>query len=578
VEHRDGPHLSISGPPIRVPPAAEVGGIAHDVIDVIGSGTFSVVYEAFDRLLRRLVALKVLRPRAAGATLAHALREGRASARLTHPNIVPVHDLGTANGCVYLAMDLIDGETLAQYLERHKGKVPFRTSALILRQLAQALDYAHANGIVHRDVKPANVLIDERGVPRFIDFGLARTLEAGAEGMGQKEVTGSPAYMAPEQAAGRSGEADGRADVFSLGVVMYEMLTGRRPFAGRDLPELLRRIREESPLPPRRLVRDAPIDLELICLKALEKKPEDRFATAGAMETELGRWLNGDPPSLRRQTLWGRCAAGCDNRVRATAVAMLAAVLLVIGGAMVFRWLERQRDAIRQEEVRLRDKEQQDALRNATVLVTDARVRMRALMGDRVAAAQSTARSPPGDGRLPAGAAGEAGVGHPLAVRCQPRGCLTRSTLAGRIRATSRAPSLRPGRWPSTLRASGWPSARQAAGRRGADGLGAGQALAVAGGPPRGAGPRPETSAGPIRPTGVSWSSCPRPATCNCGTGWRNDASPCGGRRRNNPSSPWDSPRTAPGYGAATVPAASSRCRSPTSAKRCPGPSARRAS
>jgi WD40 repeat protein len=388
-------HRPMSGPLPGPFLAAEIGSTGrYEVMDVIGTGAFSVVYRAFDRLLRRPVALKVLRSPAAGATLAHALGEGRASARLTHPNIVPVYDLGTADGCVYLAMDLVEGGTLAEHLARcPDGRPPFLTSAQLVRQIAQALDYAHANGVVHRDVKPANVLMDTRGVPRLTDFGLARTLEERAELMGQQGITGSPAYMAPEQAAGQSEQADARTDVFSLGIVLYEMLTGGRPFVADNLEGLLRKVREDRPVPPRHLVPDVPLDLELICLKALEKLPGNRFPTAGAMETELGRWINGDPPGLRRQTRGERVRRWVrQHKVGATAAAMLALVLLVIAGSLALRSLERYRDKIRQEEVRLRERQQQDALRKAAVLVREARLELRAPMWGRVASAQKLLR------------------------------------------------------------------------------------------------------------------------------------------------------------------------------------------
>jgi WD40 repeat protein len=296
----------------------------YEIGEVVGRGAFGVVHRAFDTTLRRTVALKRPRPGSVEApeAIERFLREARAVAGLRHPSIVGVHDAGQDGGELYLVSDLIEGRNLADELA---GRRPgFRRSAEWAAALAEALQHAHAMGLVHRDVKPSNVLIDGEDRVHLTDFGLAKS--DGGEGTltVDGQVIGTPAYMAPEQAEGGSGTVDARTDVYSLGVVLYELLTGSRPFAGAG-PMLLARIREEEPRPPRRLDGSIPRDLETICLKCLQKAPGDRYPTAGALAEDLRRYLDGRPIVARPISAWERAVKWARRRPATAALAALCA-------------------------------------------------------------------------------------------------------------------------------------------------------------------------------------------------------------------------------------------------------------
>jgi serine/threonine-protein kinase len=272
-----------------------------------------VVYKARDVRLHRIVAIKMI---VAGGYAGYEertrfLTEARAVARFNHPNIIQIYEVGEHEGLPFFAMEFCDGGSLADKL---KGTILSPAEAgRLLETLARAMHYAHEQHVVHRDVKPANVLFTADGTPKVVDFGLAKRLdEAGQTHTG--EVVGTPAYMAPEQAEGRLDRIGPWSDVYTLGAVLYAMLTGRPPFQAPTAYETIRRVREEEPVPPRQLNPGVPRDLEIICLKCLRKEPERRYASAGALADDLRRFLNGEPILARRTTLAERTVKWVQRR------------------------------------------------------------------------------------------------------------------------------------------------------------------------------------------------------------------------------------------------------------------------
>ncbi len=263
--------------------------------------------------LNRLVALKVILHGAhAGADQLQRFRvEAEAAARLQHPNIVQIFDVGEQAGTPYLALEFVDGGTLAERLD---GKpLPPPQAAELVETLARAIHAAHDRGIVHRDLKPANILLTRDGIPKITDFGLARRLdEAGQTQSGA--VLGTPSYMAPEQAAGQVRAIGPAADVYALGTMLYELLTGRPPFKGASVLETLEQVRTQEALPPRYLQPKLPRDLETICLKCLEKTPGRRYASAALLADDLCRFIQGEPIQARSYNVLDRLAHTLDRR------------------------------------------------------------------------------------------------------------------------------------------------------------------------------------------------------------------------------------------------------------------------
>jgi len=277
---------------ISLPGAPTIGRFRIE--QTLGVGSMGTVYLAQDPLLHRRVAIKTLSihlaPTEARAYEDSFLNEARAVARLNHPNIVTVYDAGRAGGVPYIAMECLEGVELKQLLARAE-RMPMREFIELFMRVADALDYAHRHGIVHRDVKPANIFITSKSVPKVLDFGIAQaaTLGVTATQRARGALVGTPNYMSPELIQGRP--LDGRSDVFSLGVVMYEVLTGRLPFSGRTLDELTQNIVNATVAPPQTLNADVPIEIAAIVARALAKLPEQRYPDARTLADDLRRQL-----------------------------------------------------------------------------------------------------------------------------------------------------------------------------------------------------------------------------------------------------------------------------------------------
>ena len=336
------------GPDSRTRPAAGRLG-RYELLEELGRGAFGIVYRARDAELDRLVALKVPRSGhlATPGEVERFLREARSAAQLDHPSIVAIHDAGQADGSCYLACAFVPGTTLARRLA--DGRLPAREAAGLAAVLAEALHHAHIRGVVHRDVKPSNILLGRDGVPRLADFGLARRQEGDISLTVDGEPLGTPAYMPPEQARGEAHGVDGRGDVYSLGVVLYQMLTGELPFRG-NAAMIRKQVLEDEPTPPRRLDDRIPRDLEVICLKCLRKEPPRRYASAEGLADDLRRFLRGEPIVARPVGPIGRVGAWC--RRKPVVAGLLAGIVLAVSAGLsgvTWQWLRARREWHRAE-------------------------------------------------------------------------------------------------------------------------------------------------------------------------------------------------------------------------------------
>jgi serine/threonine protein kinase/lipopolysaccharide biosynthesis regulator YciM len=298
----------------------------YEITGLLGEGGMGVVYKARHLRLNRLVALKLVQGGVHGrrAHLERFLTEAQAVATLQHPNIVQIYEAGEHDGLPYVALEYVEGGSLQQRLQDSPIS-PLETASLV-GTLARAVQAAHARGIVHRDLKPANILLATDGKPKIADFGLAKRLDASDVQTRTGEVLGTPSYMAPEQATGTPRDIGFPTDVYALGAILYECLTGRPPFKGSSALETLEQVRTQEPVPPSRLQPKTPRDLETICLKSLEKAPPKRYPSAAELADDLRRFQNGEPIRARPTPPWRRLAKWARRR---PALATLAATLLL---------------------------------------------------------------------------------------------------------------------------------------------------------------------------------------------------------------------------------------------------------
>jgi serine/threonine protein kinase/cytochrome c-type biogenesis protein CcmH/NrfG len=272
----------------------------YQIVEEIGRGGQGVVYRARQKSLNRTVALKVigLGPWATEAHLKRFRREAEAAARLDHPCIVPIHEVGERDGSCYFSMKFVEGGQLDEVVGREP--MPIRRAVELIAKVARTVHYAHEHGILHRDIKPGNILLDAKGEPHLTDFGLARLVETESTVTGTKEVLGTPSYMAPEQAVGENRTLSSATDVYGLGAVLYQLLTGQPPFAGGTTYETVKLLLETEPRPPRLLNSKIDRDLSTICLKCLEKDPQRRYSSALALADDLEHWLKHEPIRAKR--------------------------------------------------------------------------------------------------------------------------------------------------------------------------------------------------------------------------------------------------------------------------------------
>src|SRR6266542_1812201 len=309
----------------------------YELLEEIGRGGQGVVYRARQKSLNRTVALKVigLGHWATDAHLKRFRREAEAAASLDHPCIVPIYEVGERDGQCYFSMKFIEGGQLDEVVKQ--PPISIRQAAELIAKVARTVHYAHEHGILHRDIKPGNILLDAKGEPHLTDFGLARLVESESTVTRTLEVLGTPSYMAPEQAAGNNPKLTRATDVYGLGAVLYQLLTNHPPFAGGTTYETIKSLLETEPRPPRLWNPKVDRDLSTICLKCLEKDPQRRYSSALVLAEDLERWLKHEPISARRTGVVGRGKKCLQRNPTAAAVVTLSLALIAAVGVIVWK-------------------------------------------------------------------------------------------------------------------------------------------------------------------------------------------------------------------------------------------------
>jgi tRNA A-37 threonylcarbamoyl transferase component Bud32 len=304
----------------------------YELLQELARGGMGVVYKARQKSLNRIVALKMILPGrlTSAEDLERFRREAEATARLQHPNIVAVHEVGEVEGQHFYSMDFIDGPSLARRLTQ--GPLPSRVAARYVMLIARAIDHVHRHGILHRDLKPSNILLDSQDQPHITDFGLAKKIGGDSSQTRAGVVMGTPSYMAPEQAAGKIQELGPACDVYGLGAMLYELLTGRPPFRSETPMDTIVHVLEKEPAPPRLLNAKIERDLETICLKCLEKDPHRRYASAEELAQDLERFLNGESIRARSFNMIDRLARTLERSHHAAEFHSWGTMLLLFGG------------------------------------------------------------------------------------------------------------------------------------------------------------------------------------------------------------------------------------------------------
>jgi serine/threonine protein kinase len=307
----------------------------YEILEELGRGGMGVVYKARQSSLKRIVALKMVLAgsQASADDLARFRREAEAAAQLQHPNIVQVHEVGQQDDQPFFSLEYVEGGSLAQSI-RGTPQSP-ASAARIIETLGRAVHFAHQAGIVHRDLKPGNVLLTTQGIPKITDFGLAKRLEGDAGQTKSGDIIGTPGYMAPEQAAGQTKSVGPQVDIYALGAILYELLTGHPPFKGESALETLMQVLEREPQRPRLINAAVPRDLETICLKAMAKDVRQRYQTASELAEDLDRFLQGRTIRARPVTQVERVWRWCRRNPVIAGLAACATSLLIIVAAML---------------------------------------------------------------------------------------------------------------------------------------------------------------------------------------------------------------------------------------------------